>query len=71
MELKFTVKIKNKYNPPIFNKELGKGVLQTLIVDFKDATDKDLEDNPFFLRQIHEAMDWLKADYIEVKYKKL
>jgi hypothetical protein len=70
MELKFTVKIKDEQNPPIFNEELGKGVLQTFIVNFKDATKEDLENNPQFIRQLYEMMDKFKEDWIEVKYEK-
>ena len=69
MELRFTIKIKDKQNPPIFNEELGKGVLQTIIVDFKGATEEDLEHNPQFMRQIYEMMDKFKEDWIEVKYE--
>jgi hypothetical protein len=35
MKLRFTIKIKDEQNPPIFKEELGKGVLQTIIVDYK------------------------------------
>jgi hypothetical protein len=70
MELKFTVKIKDEQNPPIFNEKLGKGVLQTFIVNFKDVTEEDLENNPQFIRQLYEMMDKFKEDWIEVKYEK-
>jgi hypothetical protein len=70
MELRFTIKIKDEQNPPIFNEELGKGVLQTIIVDFKGATEEDLENNPQFIRQVYEMMDKFKEDWIEVKYEK-
>lgn len=70
MELRFTIKIKDEQNPPIFNEELGKGVLQTIIADFKGATEEDLENNPQFIRQIYEMMDKFKEDWIEVKYEK-
>lgn len=71
MELRFTIKIKDEKNPPIFNEELGKGVLQTIIVDFKGATEEDLKNNPQFIRQVWELMDKFKEDWIEVKYEKL
>jgi hypothetical protein len=71
MELRFTIKIKDEQNPPIFNEELGKGVLQTIIVDFKGATEEDLETNPQFIRQVSEMIDKFKEDWIEVKYEKL
>jgi hypothetical protein len=71
MELKFTIKIKDEQNPPIFNQELGKGVLQTIIVDFKGATEEDLDNNPRFIRQVHQMMDKFKEEWIEVKHEKL
>jgi hypothetical protein len=70
MELRFTIKIKDEQNPPTFTEELGKGVLQTIIVDFKGATEEDLENNPQFIRQVWELMDKFKEDWIEVKYEK-
>ena len=70
MELRFIIKIKDEQNPPIFNEELGKGNLQTIIVDFKGATEEDLENNPQFIRQVYELMDKFKEDWIEVKYEK-
>jgi len=39
-------------------------------VDFKGATEEDLEHNPQFMRQICEMMDKFKEDWIEVKYEK-
>jgi hypothetical protein len=70
MELRFTIKIKDEQNPPIFNEELGKGVLQTIMVDFKGATEDDLKNNSQFIRQVYELMDKFKEDWIEVKYEK-
>lgn len=70
MELRFIIKIKDEQNPPIFNEELGKGVLQTIIMDFKGATEEDLENNPQFIRQVYELMDKFKEDWIDVKYEK-
>ena len=69
MEIKFTIKIKDEQNPPVFKKELGKGVLQTIIVDFKKATEKDLQNNPMFIKQLFEMIDKFKEDWIEVKYR--
>ena len=71
MELRFTIKIKDYQNPPIFNQELGKGVLQTIVADFEGATEEDLTNNPQFIRQLHEFMNDLKEEWIEVKYEKL
>jgi hypothetical protein len=71
MELKFTIKIKDEQNPPTFKEELGKGVLQTIIVDFKGMTDEDLEKNPQFNVQIYEMMEKFAKEWIEVKYEKI
>jgi hypothetical protein len=71
MELRFTIKIKDEQNPPIFNEELGKGVLETIVADFKGTTEDDLDNNPQFIRQVYEMMDKLKNDWIEVKYEKI
>ena len=71
MELKFTIKIKDEKNPPIFKEELGKGVLQTIIVDFKGMTEDDLQNNPMFITQVYEMMNKFKEDWIEVKYETL
>ena len=70
MELLFTIKIKDEQNPPIFKEELGKGVLQTIVVDFKGATEEDLENNPQFITHVYEMIDNFKEDWIEVKYEK-
>ena len=71
MELRFTVKIKDEQNPPVFDEELGKGILQTIVVDFKGATENDLKNNSQFHKQIFEMMNKLKEDWIEVKYEKI
>ena len=71
MELKFTVKIKDEQNPPTFRGDLGKGVLQTIIVDFKGMTEEDLEKNPQFNVQIYEMMEKFAKEWIEVKYEKV
>ena len=71
MELKFTIKIKDEQNPPTFNEELGKGVLQTIIVDFKGMTDEDLEKNPQFNVQIYEMMERFIKEWVEVKVEKI
>ena len=71
MELKFTVKIKDEQNPPTFKEELGKGVLQTIIVDFKGMTDEDLEKNPQFNVQIYEMMEKFIKEWVEVKVEKI
>ena len=71
MELKFTIKIKDEQNPPTFKEELGKGVLQTIIVDFKGMTDEDLEKNPQFNVQIYEMMEKFTKEWVEVKVEKI
>lgn len=71
MEFKFTVKIKDEQNPPVFNEELGKGVLQTVVVDFKGVTEDDFNNNPMFHVQFNEFIQKLKEDWIEVNYEKL
>ena len=71
MELKFTIKVKDEQNPPTFKEELGKGVLQTIIVDFKGMTDEDLEKNPQFNVQIYEMMEKFIKEWIEVKVEKI
>ena len=71
MELKFTVKIKDEQNPPTFRGDLGKGVLQTIIVDFKGMMEEDLEKNPQFNVQIYEMMEKFAKEWIEVKVEKI
>lgn len=68
MEIEYTVKINNRHNPPIFNKELGKGVLMKVIVDFKGATKKDLK-SPLFLRQMYEQAEKFRDDWVDVDFK--
>lgn len=74
MEIKFTIKIKDEKNPPVFSDkfgEMGKGVLGTVVVDFKGATEDDLKNNPMFWKQIHEMMDQIVEEWVEVKYEKI
>lgn len=71
MEIKFTIKIKDEKNPPVFNDKLGKGVLGTVVVDFKGATEDDFKNNPMLWKQIHEMMDDLIEEWVEVKYEKV
>lgn len=65
MEIKYTIRIKDKHNPPAFNEEMGKGVLATQIADFKGAVEEDLK-NLQLQRQIHELAEELLKDWIEV-----
>jgi len=68
MEIKYTIKIKDEHNPPIFDKKLGKGVLATQIADFKGATEEDLK-TPNFQRQIFELSEKLKNEWFEVVFE--
>lgn len=70
MELKFTVKIRDEQNPPVFDDRLGKGVLYTVVIDFKGITDDDILNNPMFLNQLSDIKNKLKEDWIEVLYEK-
>lgn len=70
MELKFTVKIRDEQNPPVFDDRLGKGVLHTVVIDFKGITDDDILNNPMFLNQLSDIKNKLKEDWIEVLYEK-
>lgn len=71
MELKFTIKIKDERNPPIFSKDLGKGVLEKIVVDFKTATEEDLKNNPMFHLKINDMIKDLIDNCIEVTYEKV
>jgi len=70
MEIKYTIKIKNKHNPPVFDKKLGKGVVATVNVEFKGAKDENLK-SPLFIRQLYEQSQEFLNDYFEVTYKKV
>lgn len=68
MDIKFTIKIKNKHNPPVFDKRLGKGVVATVTINYPKNTEKDLKDNPMFaLSVVEKAQEYLN-DYFEVNY---
>ncbi len=71
MDIEFIVKIKDSQNPPVFKPELGKGVLQKIVVDFKGATKEDLNSNPQLIRQIYEMMNKFKDEWVEVIYKEI
>ena len=68
MELQFTLKIKGsgKKNPPEFKKGLGAGVLEIRVLDFIGAKKKDLK-SPMFHRQLHETIEGIISEWIEVK----
>ena len=69
MEIEFTVKIKDEQNPPTFNEKLGKGVLEKIVVDFKNKQAEDLNTDVNLLVSINELMSKLKEDWIEITYK--
>lgn len=66
MELKFTVKIKDEQNPPVFNEELGKGVLATQVAEFPTVNTKEDLESPMFQQCINEFMEKLKNEWCEV-----
>ena len=73
MEIRYTIKIKDKHNAPEFKKGMGKGVLAIQDAIYKEVTDKDFESPVFqgyildFKRQLLE--DWLEvvAEVIDIK----
>jgi hypothetical protein len=64
MKIRYTIKIKDKHNPPDF--KFGKGVVATQVCSYKDIkTEKDLKNISF---QIH-VLEWSKKlleEYFEV-----
>jgi len=69
MEIEYTIKIKDKHNPPEFKEGLGKGVLMTVIADFKGLTKEDMENDPVVQLQITELAEHQLKEYVEVSYK--
>lgn len=69
MEIKFTIKIKNKHNAPVFNEELGKGVLATYTIDYKGVTEENIKNNPMLLTSLIEKSEEIMRDWIEVTYE--
>ena len=67
MEIKFTIKIKDEKNPPTFKEELGKGVLETVIVNFKELREDDLKTDVMFASYINDLINEFKENWIEVK----
>jgi hypothetical protein len=65
MEIKYTVKIKDKHNPPVFDVSLGKGVLATQIVDFKTIQTQ----SPIFQIKVFDVAKELLEDWVEVKFE--
>lgn len=70
IKLKFTVRIKAAQNPPEFTEGLGKGVLQTVEVDFPTMTDEEFN-SPIGQMAIYEYMKELLEEWIEVIPEKL
>ncbi len=68
MEIKYTVKIKDEQDPPVFDEKLGKGVLATQVAVFKNFTEDDLK-SPMFQRHIYELGEKMKNDWIEVDFE--
>lgn len=66
MELKYTIKIRDKYNPPEFKNGMGKGVLRTQEVNYK--TIKTVEDfnSPTFQCEALSFSRDLLEDFFEV-----
>ena len=67
MEIEYTVKIKDKHNPPVFDEELGKGVVAKVTIDFKDANEDDYK-HLRFIRAVYERGEELMDDYFEVTF---
>jgi hypothetical protein len=69
MEIKYTVKIKDKHNPPVFDVSLGKGVLATQIVDFKTIQTEQQAQSPMFQIKVFDVAKELLEDWVEVKFE--
>jgi len=63
MEIKYTVKIKDSQNPPPFNSDLGKGVLETGTINVDENTSRI-----FLSSRLNEVSDTLKNNWIEVVF---
>lgn len=66
MEIKFTIKIKDEQNPPVFNESLGKGVLQTIVVEFKGYPKEQLENDIAIHDQINSLKEQFMKEWVEV-----
>ena len=47
MEIRYTIKVKDKHNPPEFKKGMGKGVVATQICSYKEDIEKMSSDYRF------------------------
>jgi hypothetical protein len=61
MEIKYTVRIKDSQNPPAFNSDLEKGVLETGTIKIDENTSRI-----FLASRLNEVADNLKNNWIEV-----
>ena len=71
MEIKYTIKIKDKHNPPVFDSRLEKGVVATVVVNFKGADEKEYLHSPSFQMQVHDQAKKFLNDYFEVTFDKV
>ena len=65
MEIEYTIKIKDKHKSPIFNDELGKGVVAKVTIDFKQATEENYK-HPKFLQAVYARGREILDEYFEV-----
>lgn len=66
MEVRYTIKIRDKHNPPEFKEGEGKGVLVTQDVAYKTIkTETDIND-PSFQRHVFEYSQDLLNEWFEV-----
>jgi hypothetical protein len=74
MLFKFTVKIRDERNPPIFKEELGKGVLSIIEVNIEGVTEEDLN-KPLVISEMFNrcqdfANEWIKVTYEPIEAEK-
>jgi hypothetical protein len=70
MDIEYTIKIKDKHNPPTFDEKLGQGVVSKVVVTFKGATEENLK-SPLFQRQVFEQAEEFLKDWFEVTFKQV
>lgn len=63
--VKYTVRIKLEQKPPVFNEELGQGVLQTIEVNFPTMTEEEFN-SPIGQMAIWDFKSTLVEEWIEV-----
>lgn len=68
MKFIFTVKVKDKHNPPIFNEKLDRGILAIYIIEIKSINEDDLQ-NPMIISKLLDQARELSEDWIEVNYE--